>query len=147
MNDDLCDFRHKKLTYNYVADKVEEIGTIYTAREVDKKMFQVIIKLLENNDWKLEVSTLYDGHYIGNGIHSLGPFTTKSMVKTVKKIWKEKKKMNSVCGRIANLIMPKKELTGGGIGFTDLCSHIGVDFSTSAGTKSHSVVRKYDLKN
>lgn len=147
MNDDLCDFRHKNLEYDYIRDEVKEIGTIYTAREVNDRDFESIIRLLKENDWKLKVDTLSDGHYIGNGIHSLGPFTTKSMVKTVKKIWKEKKKMNSVCGRIANLIMPKKELTGGGIGFTDLCSHIGVDFSKSAGTKSHSVVRKYDLKN
>lgn len=119
MNDDLCDFRHKKLTYNYVADKVEEIGTIYTAREVNDRDFESIIRLLEDNDWKLEVTTSFDGHYIGNGIHSMGPFTTKSMVKTVKKIWKEKKKMNSVFGMIVNLIMPKKELTGGVIGYTD----------------------------
>lgn len=146
MNDDLCDFRHKKLTYNYVADKVEEIGTIYTAREVNDRDFESIIRLLKENDWKLKVDTLSDGHYIGNGIRSTGPFTTKSMVKTVKKIWKEKKKMNSVCGRIANLIMPKKELTGGGIGFTDFCSHIGVDFSTLPDGELHIIVSKDDFK-
>lgn len=93
MNDDLCNFRHKKLEYNYIADKVEEMGTIYTAREVDKREFEAIIRLLKENNWKLEVSTSLDGHYIGNGIRSIGPFTTKSMVKTVKKICKEKKKI------------------------------------------------------
>ena len=146
MNDDLCDFRHKRFDFSYSTGGIEVIGKVYTAREVDKRDFQVIIKLLEDNDWKLKVETLYDGHYIGNGIHSLGPFTTKSTVKTVKKIWKEKKKMNSVCGRIANLIMPKKELTGGGIGFTDLCSHIGVDFSTLPDGELHLIVNKDDFK-
>lgn len=133
MNDDLCDFRHKNLEYDYIRDEVKEVGKMYTAREVDKKAFEVIIRLLEKNDWKLEVSTLYDGHYIGNGIHSLGPFTTKSTVKTINKIWKKKKKMNSVW----NLIMPKKQEILGGIGFTDLCSHVGVDFSTSPDGKLH----------
>ena len=119
MNDDLCDFRHKKLEYNYVKDKVEEVGKIYTAREVTDRDFEAIIRLLKENDWKLKVCTLDDGHYIGNSVRSMGPFTTKSTVKTVKRIWKEKKKMNSVFGRIANLIMPKKDLTRGVIGYTD----------------------------
>ena len=111
MNDDLCDFRHKKFDFSYSTGGIEVIGKVYTAREVDKRDFQVIIKLLEDNDWKLEVETLFDGHYIGNGIRSMGPFTTKSMVKTVKKIWKEKKKMNSVFGRIANLAPTKESPT------------------------------------
>lgn len=119
MNDDLCDFIHNKYDFNYYRDEVKVVGKIYTAREVTDRDFEAIIRLLKENDWKLSVSTLGDGHYIGNGIHSLGPFTTKSMVKTVKKIWKEKKKMNSVFGRIVNLIMPKKDLTGGVIGYTD----------------------------
>jgi hypothetical protein len=119
MNDDLCDFRHKDLEYDYIRDEVKEMGKIYTAREVDDRAFEAIIRLLKNNDWKLEVETSFDGHYIGNGIHSFGPFTTKSMVKTVNRIWKEKKKMNSVFGRIENLIMPKKDLTRGVIGYTD----------------------------
>ena len=130
MNDDLCDFRHKNLEYDYIRDEVKEVGKMYTAKEVDKRVFEVIIRLLEKNNWKLEVSTSYDGHYIGNGIHSLGPFTTKSTVKTINKIWKEKKKMNSVCDRIA-----KKQQILGGIGFTDLCSHVGVNFSTSPDVK------------
>lgn len=93
MNDDLFDFRHSKYDLNYSTSKLEEIGTIYTAREVNDRDYEAIIQLLKENDWKLQVSTLYDGHYIGNSVRSMGPFTTKSMVKTVKKIWKEKKKI------------------------------------------------------
>lgn len=93
MNDDLFDFRHSKYDLNYSTSKLEEIGTIYTAREVNDRDYEAIIRLLKENDWKLQVSTLYDGHYIGNSVRSMGPFTTKSMVKTVKKIWKEKKKI------------------------------------------------------
>lgn len=119
MNDDLCDFIHNKYDFNYYRDEVKVVGKIYTAREVTDRDFEAIIRLLQKNDWKLQVCTLSDGHYIGNGIHSTGPFTTKSMVKTVKRIWKEKKKMNSVFGRIVNLIMPKKDLTRGVIGYTD----------------------------
>lgn len=50
--------------------------------------------------------------------------------------------MNSVW----NLIMPKKQEILGGIGFTDLCSHLGIDFSTSTDGKLHLVVRKDDFK-
>lgn len=119
MNDDLCDFIHNKYDFNYYRDEVKVVGKIYTAREVTDRDFEAIIRLLKENDWKLKVYTLSDGHYIGNSIRSMGPFTTKSMVKTVKRIWKEKKKMNSVFGRIANLIMSEKELPWGPIGYTD----------------------------
>lgn len=119
MNDDLCDFIHNKYDFNYFRDELKVVGKIYTAREVTDRDFEAIIRLLKENDWKLKVETLCDGHYIGNSVRSMGPFTTKSMVKTVEKIWKEKKKMNSVFGRIANLIMSEKELTGGVIGYTD----------------------------